>query len=64
MKGKIATEKDQHTFLFDKHIKGRKKISTMQVINSRFRYVSNRLPVTPSIVSSIGSMWTRFPYST
>ena len=28
------------------------------------RYVSNRLPVIPSMVSSIGRMWTLFPYLT
>ena len=32
------------------------------VRNSRFRYASYRFPVTPSMVSSIGSMWTRSPY--
>ena len=72
MKGKTATEKDQYTFLFEmedpkKHWQThqmKKNLSAMQVRNSRFKYASNRLPVTPSIVSSTGSMWTPFPYLT
>ena len=72
MKGKTATEKDQYTFLFEmedpkKHrqtYQMKKKISAMQVRNSRFKNASNRLSVTPSIVTSTGSMWTCFPYLT
>lgn len=33
-------------------------------MNSRFRYASNRFPVTPSIVSSTGRICTLFPYLT
>lgn len=32
--------------------------------NSRFKYASKRSSVIPSMVSSTGSMWTRFPYLT
>ena len=56
MKTNSATSTEYQTDLLKR---GKRKKS-----NLRFKYVSNKFPVKPSMVSSIGSMWTRFPYLT